>query len=142
MNIIETATDVTVLIWGMLVTAYTMMLNKKVNEIRGEILKRIEQTEGIASAAKGGVEGLNGRLTRAQDDLDDMAEGRKNLDRRTADAIKQHKEALRSLYEYAQKASEIRSNMLQKITDLERCAQAHEAWITEQEEKHLYERRE
>lgn len=105
------------------------------NEIRGEILKRIEQTEGIASAAKGGVEGLNGRLTRAQDDLDDMAEGRKNLDRRTADAIKQHKEALRSLYEYAQKASEIRSNMLQKITDLERCAQAHEAWITEQEEK-------
>lgn len=64
-----------------------------------------------------------------------MAEEQKNSDRRTADAIKQHKEALRSLYEYAQKACEIRSNMLQKITDLERCAQAHEAWITEQEEK-------
>ena len=68
MNIIETATDVIVQIWGMLVTAYTMMLNKKVNEIRDGILKRIEQTEGIASAAEGGVEGLNGRLTRAQDD--------------------------------------------------------------------------
>lgn len=54
MNIIETATDVIVLIWMMLVTAYTMMLNKKVNEIRDEILKRIGQTEGIASAAKGG----------------------------------------------------------------------------------------
>lgn len=144
MNVIETATDVIVLIWMMLVTAYTMMLNKKVNEIRDEILKRIEQTEGIASAAKGGVEGLNGRLTRVQDDLDDIAEGRKNLDRRTVDAIKQHKEALQSLYEYAQRACEIRSNMLQKITDLERCAQAHEAWITEQEEKHTetYERRE
>lgn len=139
MNIIETATDVIVLIWGMLVTAYTMMLNKKVNEIRDEILKRIEQTEGIASAAKGGVEGLNGRLTRAQDDLDDIAEEQKNSDRRTADALKRHKEALRSLYEYAQKACEIRSNMLQKITDLERCAQAHEAWMPVTEP---YERRE
>lgn len=82
--------------------------------------------------------------------MDDLAEGRKNLDRRTADAIKQHKEALQSLYEYAQRACEIRSNMLQKITDLERCAQAHEAWIEEQEEEQmlaqkqpdLYERRE
>lgn len=135
MNSIETATDVIVLVWMMLITAYTVMLNKKVNEIRDEILKRIERTEGIASAAKGGVEGLNGRLTRAQDDPDDIAEGRKNPDRRTADAIKQHEAALRSLYEYAQEACGIRSNMLKKITDLERCAQAHEAWITEQEEK-------
>lgn len=47
----------------------------------------------------------------------------------------QLKNALRELYKHAQKACEIRSNMLQKITDLERCAQAHEAWITEQEEK-------
>lgn len=39
------------------------------------------------------------------------------------------------LYKHAQRACEIRSNMLQKITDLERCAQAHEAWIAEQEEK-------
>ena len=42
---------------------------------------------------------------------------------------------LRELYKHAQRACEIRSNMLQKITDLERCAQAHEAWIIEQEEK-------
>lgn len=135
MNIIETATDVIVLIWMMLVTAYTMMLNKKVNEIRDEILKRIERTEGIASAAKGGVEGLNGRLTRAQDDLDDIAEERKNPDGRTADAIKQHEAALRSLYEYAQEACGIRSNMLKKITDLERWVQAHEMQHIEQEEK-------
>lgn len=47
----------------------------------------------------------------------------------------QLRNALRELYKHAQKACEIRSNMLQKITDLERCAQAHEAWITEQEEK-------
>lgn len=47
----------------------------------------------------------------------------------------QLKNALRELYKHAQKACEIRSDMLQKITDLERCAQAHEAWITEQEEK-------
>lgn len=135
MNIIETATDVIVLIWMMLITAYTMILNKKVNEIRDEILKRIERTEGIASAAKGGVEGLNGRLTRTQDDLDDIAEGRKNPDRRTADAIKQHEAALRSLYEYAQEACGIRSNMLQKITDLECWVQAHEMRHIEQEEK-------
>lgn len=47
----------------------------------------------------------------------------------------QLKNALRELYKHAQRACEIRSDMLQKITDLERCAQAHEAWITEQEEK-------
>lgn len=47
----------------------------------------------------------------------------------------QLKNALRELYKHAQKACEIRSDMLQKITDLERCAQAHEAWIAEQEEK-------
>lgn len=41
MNIIETATDVIVLIWMMLITAYTMMLNKKVNEIRDERSKQI-----------------------------------------------------------------------------------------------------
>lgn len=58
-----------------------------------------------------------------------------NSDWRTVEAVKQHKDALRELYEYAQKAGEIRSDMLQKITDLERCAQAHEAWIIEQEEK-------
>ena len=49
--------------------------------------------------------------------------------------VEEHKKALRELYKHAQRACEIRSNMLQKITDLERCAQAHEAWITEQEEK-------
>ena len=47
----------------------------------------------------------------------------------------QVRNALRELHKHAQRACEIRSNMLQKITDLERCAQAHEAWITEQEEK-------
>jgi hypothetical protein len=47
----------------------------------------------------------------------------------------QLKNALRELYKHAQRACEIRSDMLSKITDLERCAQAHEAWITEQEEK-------
>lgn len=47
----------------------------------------------------------------------------------------QVRNALRELYKHAQRACEIRSNMLQKITDLERCAQAHEAWIAEQEEK-------
>lgn len=48
---------------------------------------------------------------------------------------KQVRNALRELYKHAQRACEIRGNMLQKITDLERCAQAHEAWIIEQEEK-------
>lgn len=47
----------------------------------------------------------------------------------------QLKNALRELYKHAQRACEIRRDMLQKITDLERCAQAHEAWIIEQEEK-------
>ncbi len=47
----------------------------------------------------------------------------------------QLRNALRELYKHAQKACEIRSDMLQKITDLERYAQAHEAWIAEQEEK-------
>ena len=47
----------------------------------------------------------------------------------------QVRNALRELYKHAQRACEIRGSMLQKITDLERCAQAHEAWITEQEEK-------
>lgn len=47
----------------------------------------------------------------------------------------QLRNALRELYKHAQKACEIRSDMLRKITDLERCAQAHEAWIIEQEEK-------
>lgn len=53
---------------------------------------------------------------------------------------RQVRDALRELYKHAQKACEIRSDMLQKITDLEladleRCAQAHEAWIIEQEGK-------
>ena len=47
----------------------------------------------------------------------------------------QLRNALRELYKHAQKACEIRSDMLQKITDRERYAQAHEAWIAEQEEK-------
>lgn len=135
MNFVEAMAAAGVLIVMAMIAAYAMLLNKKVDAIREEILKRIERTERIARAAKGGVEGLNGRLTRAQDDLDHIAERRKNGDRRTQDTIKQHKEALQSLYEYAQKACEIRSNMLQKITDLERCAQAHEAWIAEQEEE-------
>lgn len=78
---------------------------------------------------------INDQIKRCMDDLDDRAEGRKSPDGRTADAIKQHEAALRSLYKYAQEACGIRSNMLKKITDLERCAQAHEAWIAEQEEK-------
>lgn len=45
------------------------------------------------------------------------------------------KEALRALYEHAQKTCEIRKDMLRKIADLERCAQAHEVRITEQEGK-------
>lgn len=67
--------------------------------------------------------------------MDDIAKELENSDWRTVEAVKQHKDALRELYEYAQKAGEIRSNMLKKITDLEHWVQAYEARITEQEEK-------
>lgn len=47
----------------------------------------------------------------------------------------QQKEALRVLYEHAQKTCEIRKDMLRKIADLERWVQAHETRHIEQEEK-------
>lgn len=138
MNIIETATDVIVLIWGMLVTAYTMMLNKKVNEIRDERSKQIGKIFDELRELETDCENLGGSLVSLLGLRRDMIELEKDFKgsaHRTVDEIKQHKEALRELYEHAQKAGKIRSNMLQKITDLERCAQAHEAWIAEQEEK-------
>lgn len=67
--------------------------------------------------------------------MDDIAKELENSDWRTVEAVKQHKDALRELYEYAQKAGEIRSNMLKKITDLEHWVQAYEARHIEQEEK-------
>ena len=138
MNIIETATDVIVLIWMMLVTAYTMMLNKKVNEIRDERSKQIGQIYYELRKSKMDCENLGNSLASLLGLRHDMIELEKDFKgsaHRTVDEIKRHKEALRELYEYAQKAGEIRSDMLQKITDLERCAQAHEAWIIEREEK-------
>lgn len=138
MNIIETATDVIVLIWMMLITAYTMMLNKKVNEIRDERSKQIGKIFDELRELETDCENLGGSLVSLLGLRHDMIELEKDFKgpaHRTVDEIKQHKEALRELYEHAQKAGKIRSNMLQKITDLERCAQAHEAWIAEQEEK-------
>lgn len=138
MNIIETATDVIVLIWMMLVTAYTMMLNKKVNEIRDERSKQIGQIYDELRELEMDCENLGNSLASLlglRHDMIELERDFKGSAHRTVDEIKRHKEALRELYEYAQKAGEIRSDMLSKITDLERCAQAHEAWIIEQEEK-------
>ena len=138
MNSIETATDVIVLIWMMLLTAYTILLHKRTDEIEKQAeadRKKLNVVEANAGMAKGAAEGLGYRLTRVQDDMDDIAEGRKSPDRRTVDAIKQHEAALRSLYEYAQEACGIRSNMLKKITDLEHWVQAYEARHIEQEEE-------
>lgn len=138
MNSMETATDVIVLIWMMLITAYTVMLNKKVNEIRDERSKQIEQIYYELMKLETSCENLGSSLASLLGLRHDMIELEKDFKgsaHRTVDEIKRHKEALRELYEYAQKAGEIRSDMLSKITDLERCAQAHEAWIAEQEEK-------
>lgn len=138
MNIVEIAADVIVLLWTMLITAYTMILNKKVDAIRETILKRIDKTSDELrerEAKYDGLENCVGDLLGLRSDVADMGRELADSDRRTVNGMKQHKEALRELYEYAQKACEIRSDMLQKITDLERCAQAHEAWIAEQEEK-------
>ena len=138
MNIVETATAVVTLVWIMLLTAYTILLHKKTDEIEKQAeadRKKLNVVEANAGMAKGAAEGLGYRLTRVQNDMDDIAKELEKSDWRTVEAVKQHKDALRELYEYAQKAGEIRSDMLSKITDLERCAQAHEAWIIEQEEK-------
>lgn len=138
MNTVETATAVVALFWIMLPTAHTILLHKRTDEIEKQAeadRKKLNVVEANAGMAKGAAEGLGYRLTRVQNDMDDIAKELENSDWRTAEAVKQHKNALRELYEYAQKAGEIRSNMLQKIADLERCAQAHEAWIIEREEE-------
>ena len=149
MNIIETATDVIVLCWVMLITAYTMMLNKKVDAIRKELLKRIDDNEELlkfttvnVDTAYNTLEELETHCDRIesvlkvqQGDLSDLSNELEDSDRRTVEAIKQHKEALRELYEYAQKAGEIRGGMLSKITDLERWVHLHEARHIEQEEE-------
>lgn len=138
MNIVETATAVVTLFWIMLLTAYTILLHKRTDEIEKQAeadRKKLNVVEANAGMAKGAAEGLGYRLTRVQNDMDDIAEGRKSPDGRTADAIKQHEAALRSLYEYAQEACGIRSNMLKKITDLEHWVQAYEARHIEQEEE-------
>lgn len=122
MNIVETATAVVTLFWIMLLTAYTILLHKRTDEI---------EKQAEADRKKPNVV----RLTRVQNDMDDIAKELENSDWRTVEAVKQHKDALRELYEYAQKAGEIRSDMLQKITDLERWVQAHEMQHIEQEEK-------
>lgn len=138
MNIVETATAVVTLFWIMLLTAYTILLHKRTDEIEKQAeadRKKLNVVEANAGMAKGAAEGLGYRLTRVQNDMDDIAKELEDSDWRTVEAVKQHKDALRELYEYAQKAGEIRSDMLQKITDLERWVQAHEMQHIEQEEK-------
>lgn len=138
MNIVETATAVVTLFWIMLLTAYTILLHKRTDEIEKQAeadRKKLNVVEANAGMAKGAAEGLGYRLTRVQNDMDNIAKELENSDWRTVEAVKQHKEALRELYEYAQKAGEIRSDMLQKITDLERWVQAYEARHIEQEEE-------
>lgn len=138
MNIVETATAVVTLFWIMLLTAYTILLHKRTDEIEKQAeadRKKLNVVEANAGMAKGAAKGLGYRLTRVQNDMDDIAKELENSDRRTVEAVEQHKDALRELYEYAQKAGEIRSDMLQKITDLERWVQAHEMRHIEQEEE-------
>ena len=149
MNIIEIATDIIVLLWVMLVTAYTMLLNKKVDAIRDERLRRINDNKELLELAIANVDEAYNKLEELetyrnriesvlkiqQGDLSDINNKLEDSDRRTVNGMKQHKEALRELYEYAQKAGEIRSGMLSKITDLERWVQAHEARHIEQEEE-------
>lgn len=138
MNSVEIATAVVTLFWIMLLTAHTILLHKRTDEIEKQAeadRKKLNVVEANAGMAKGAAEGLGYRLTRVQNDMDDIAQEPNNSDRRTIEAMKQHKEALRELYEYAQKAGKIRSDMLQKITDLECWVQAHEMRHIEQEEK-------
>lgn len=144
-NIIETATDVVVLIWVMLITAYTMMLNKKVDAIRDEAGKKFGNNKEFLNLVTANVDAPYDRLgeletrcdrleSRLEVDLKDIQEELNDSDKRTVEAVKKHKEALRELYEHAQKACKIRSDMLQKITDLERYVRAHEMRHIEQEE--------
>ena len=135
MNIVETATDVIVLCWVMLITAYTMMLNKKVDAIRDERSKQIGKIFDELRELESNCGDMGGNLTGLLRDMADIEESLADSDRRTVKAIKQHKEALRELYEYAQKAGGIRSDMLQKIADLERWVHQHEARHIEQEEE-------
>lgn len=138
MNIVEIAADVIVLLWTMLITAYTMMLNKKVNEIRDERSKQIGQIYYELRELKMDCENLGNSLASLLGLRHDMIELEKDFKgsaHRTVDEIKRHKEALRELYECAQKAGEIQSDMLQKITDLELWVHLHEVRRIEREEE-------